>query len=105
MATTLVDEDVQSLNARIEELRAELALAEVARASYMPEEPTEVGSVVRFSKYNFGYTFAAIKVPNGLWYITQDGRRTSRQGHAPKTWGELLTWIGERNWHRIEVLS
>jgi len=105
MATALVDETVQSLNVRIEELEAELALAKVARESFTPEEPAEEGSVIRFQKYNYGYTFAAIKVPNGLWYLTQDGSRSARQGHAPKTWAELLAFIGPRNWHRIEVLS
>ena len=40
-----------------------------------------------------------------VWYITQDGSRSSRQGHAPKTWDGLLDWIGERHWDSIEVLS
>jgi hypothetical protein len=30
--------------------------------------------------------------------------RSSRQGHAPTTWDELLDWIGKRNWDSIEVL-
>ncbi|AOT24727.1 hypothetical protein PBI_STASIA_71 [Mycobacterium phage Stasia] len=104
MAVALVDEAVQGLNARIEELEAELALAKAVREEFVPVEPTEDGSVVRFVKYNLSYTFAAIKVL-GRWYITQDGSRSARQGHAPKAWDELLAWIGQRNWHRIEVLS
>ncbi|QBP31457.1 hypothetical protein KIY76_gp72 [Mycobacterium phage Miramae] len=104
MAVTLVDEDVRGLNARIEELEAELALARAVREQYIPVEPAEDGAVIRFVKYNLTYTFAAIRVL-GRWYITQDGSRSARQGHAPKAWDELLAWIGERNWHRIEVLS
>ncbi|AEJ94534.1 hypothetical protein PBI_ACHEBE_71 [Mycobacterium phage Achebe] len=104
MAVTLVDDTVQGLNARIEELEAELALARAVREAHVPEEPSVDGTVIRFVKYNLSYTFAAIRVL-GRWYITQDGTRSPRQGHAPKAWDELLAWIGERNWHRIEVLS
>ncbi|ATN88142.1 hypothetical protein SEA_CINDARADIX_69 [Mycobacterium phage Cindaradix] len=104
MAVALVDEAVNGLNARIEELERELALAKAVREEFVPVEPVEDGAVIRFVKYNLSYTFAAIKVM-GRWYITQDGSRSSRQGHAPKAWDELLDWIGQRNWHRIEVLS
>ncbi|AHG24117.1 hypothetical protein PBI_NYXIS_72 [Mycobacterium phage Nyxis] len=104
MAVALVDEAVNGLNARIEELERELALAKAVREEFIPVEPAEDGAVIRFVKYNLSYTFAAIRVL-GRWYITQDGTRSPRQGHAPKAWDELLAWIGERNWHRIEVLS
>jgi len=74
-------------------------------AAAVPEEPAETGSVIRFRKYRGAYTFAALKVPAGRWFLTQDGSRTPRQGYAPKDWGQLLTFIGEHNWGSIEVLS
>jgi len=122
MATSLVEEAVQGLDARIEELEAELTLAKEARAWYLPDEPSEEGTVIRFVKPNLSLqlaqsqgalieawhrslaSLAAIKAGD-RWYITQDGACYAYDGWPAKTWNELLSWIGERNWHRIEVLS
>lgn len=105
MASTILDADYGIAASRVSALEQALVAARAEMEALVPSEPEAIGSVVRFRKYNFGYTFAAIKTPNELWYITQDGTRTSRQGHAPKSWDDLLAWIGQRNWHRIEVLG
>ncbi|AFF28348.1 hypothetical protein FDI09_gp22 [Mycobacterium phage Twister] len=105
MATALIDTTEAARTKRwIELLERKLQDAQEKLSTLSPVEPAEEGTVVRFRKYNQVYTFAAIKVGH-LWFITQDGSRTSRQGHAPKTWQALLDWIGERNWSTIEVLS
>lgn len=115
MATTLMVDNRGRIarTLRIRELERQLEAERDALEPAVPVEPTEENAVIRFSKYGNTYSFAAIKVaqsPDGVhgpckWFITQDGSRSSRQGHAPKAWGELLSWIGERNWGRIEVLS
>lgn len=111
MATQLVTASPSLIQARISELedllneeKALLALAQ------RPVEPVEKDAVIRFRKYDQQYSFAAIAAGKNtfghkLWYITQDGSRTSRQGHAPKLWMDLLQWIGQRNWDTIEVLQ
>jgi hypothetical protein len=75
---------------------------------YVPVEPLAEDVVIRFRKYGLAYTFAAIRIITGIgdavWYITQDGTRPQSR-KAPKTWGDLLEWIGERNWGTIAVLS
>lgn len=81
-----------------------MAVRLVEQVSLLNLEPKEQGSVIRFAKFNQEYQFAAIKIGDG-WYVTQDGSRSSRQGYSPKAWSELLTWIGDRNWETIEVLS
>lgn len=111
MATKLIQGNAGLVELRIEELERQLEeerreLAQLQR----PAEPAGDNRVIRFAKYGNTYSFAAIKVGSGLgqpalWYVTQDGSRTSRQGHAPKTWDALLDWIGARNWDKIEVLS
>lgn len=110
MATSLVPTgtDRQLAKFRIAELEEQLALERSVLAD--PIEPVANHSVIRFVKYDQSYTFAAIRAytdgaGEGVWFITQDGSRTSRQGHAPKTWPALLLFIGERNWVNIEVLS
>ncbi|AFU20696.1 hypothetical protein SEA_CHUPACABRA_70 [Mycobacterium phage Chupacabra] len=105
MATALIDTAEAARTKRwIDLLERKLQDAQEKLSTLTPVEPAEEGSVVRFRKYNQIYTFAAIKVGD-RWFITQDGSRTSRQGHAPKTWAQLLEWIGERNWTTVEVLS
>ncbi|AGK88003.1 hypothetical protein M041_gp16 [Mycobacterium phage Severus] len=111
MATKLLEQNPNtSVIARKEawintlEVHLEKARQQLAELTSELPEPAEEGTVIRFRKYNQIYTFAAIKV-GGSWFITQDGSRTSRQGHAPKSWSQLLAWIGERNWNTIEVLS
>ncbi|QSM01170.1 hypothetical protein SEA_NANOSMITE_146 [Mycobacterium phage Nanosmite] len=110
MATTLVPTGIDRslVQARIAELEAELAKEK--QLLLEPQEPEENHAVIRFVKYNSRYTFAAIRAytdasGQGVWFITQDGSRTARQGHPPKRWNELLNFIGERNWKRIEVLA
>ena len=113
MATNLMSANsihASLLKARISELEAQLNDAKSDLADARPKEPVNNHSVIRFTKYDQKYTFAAIRaytdgLHRGVWFITQDGSRTSRQGHSPKTWDELLTFIGERNWNRVEVLS
>ena len=116
MATKLIQENADAtagvVELRIAELERQLEAekADLAALRLPPPEPVGENAVIRFAKYGGAYAFAAIKVPGATgqswyWYITQDGSRTSRQGHAPKTWVALLDWIGERNWAAIEVLS
>lgn len=90
-----------------EELAREWA-AEAVRVQKLiddlqPTEPAGDEVVIKFKKYNQAYSFAALKVGGGLWYITQDGSRSSKQGHEPMTWARLLEFIGERNWDTIKV--
>ena len=102
-----VDRDIVEM--RIRELEDQLAVEKALLQR--PAEPLGRDVVIRFTKYGSGYTFAALKVGGSnpfepaKWFLTQDGSRTSRQGHPPKVWADLLTWIGERNWASIEVLS
>ncbi|MBB5167101.1 hypothetical protein [Mycobacterium sp. AZCC_0083] len=110
MATTLVPtgQDRKLAKLRIQELEEQLALERSLLAD--PIEPALNHAVIRFVKYDQKYTFAAIRAytnaaDGGIWFVTQDGSRSSRQGHAPKTWTELLAFIGERNWPNIEVLA
>lgn len=110
MAKHLVPEGIDRIivSERIAEL--ELELERSRKLLDAPQEPQAVHSVVRFVKYDQRYTFAAIKAYTdaagiGIWFLTQDGSRTSRQGHAPKYWADLLRFIGERNLHTLEVLS
>lgn len=114
MATKLTQDgagDARLVEARIRELELQLEneRAELAALQAPPSEPQGDGAVIRFAKYGKGFCFAAIKVTDLLgcsrWYVTQDGSRSSRQGHPPKTWDALLEWIGGRNWDGIEVLS
>lgn len=86
-----------------------------------PQEPTEVGAVVRWEK-SWGdpdttegvYQYAAISDGEGTWYTTQDPRRTGkntgtgrprRDKILPSTWDELLDRIGERHWETLELLD
>lgn len=105
MSTLLVDQSRAEIQGRLAEVRAEAAELESLLADSRPQEPEAEGSVIRFRKYNGCYSFAAIRTPNGSWYITQNGSRSPRQGHAPKGWDALLDWIGVRNWDAIEVLG
>lgn len=120
MATKLMKVDAELTRLRIEELERQLAAEHEVLDNAKPSEPSGENRVIRFAKYGNTYCFAAIKitqtavvgdttagrvVTTARWYITQDGSRTSRQGHAPKSWDALLQWIGERNWTQIEVLS
>ncbi|QGH80642.1 hypothetical protein SEA_RAHALELUJAH_82 [Mycobacterium phage Rahalelujah] len=66
-----------------------------------PAEPAVDGSVIRFTREDWGpYSYAAIRV-GGYWYITQS--KLSR--HSCKAWDHFLTWLGEENWHSLELLS
>jgi hypothetical protein len=110
MATNLLERNNVTALERIVKLEDELAAAKKL-LEQRPAEPSGMGTVVRFKKFGQAYSFAAIRVAdgivthNGYWYVTQDGTRTSRQGIPPKTWDGLLDWIGERNFGTIEVLS
>lgn len=110
MATTLLPagQDRMSAKLRIRELEEQLAQERALLAD--PVEPVGMHSVIRFVKYNQKYTFAAIKAytdgtGQGVWFITQDGSRSSRQGHPQRNWDGMLSFIGERNWANIEVLG
>lgn len=107
MATSLITVDKDLIEARINDLTAQLEEEQGKLLELQPKEPVTPGSVVRFRKYN--YTWAAIKTTtitgNYRWFITQDGSRSARQGVAHKSWSELLEWIAGRNWDTIEVLS
>jgi hypothetical protein len=66
---------------------------EVAKLKDRPDEPTELGAVVRFTK-TFGhsskdYDYAAIKAGDERWYITG---AASPQGLS---WDQLLDFIEE----------
>jgi hypothetical protein len=92
------------VKARVKELEDLLEAAREALSEATPVEPTELGAVVRFKK--FGYTYAALKVERLVgtqWYLTQNPTR-SQDRKLPKTWAELLDFIGERNWDSIEEL-
>lgn len=110
MATNLIESTSVDALQRIAELEDELAAAKKL-LEQRPAEPSGTATVVRFRKYGQAYSFAAIRIGNtigsrvGIWYVTQDGTRTSRQGIGPKSWDELLDWIGDRNVSTIEVLS
>jgi hypothetical protein len=116
MAVKALEVSRDLVAARIAELEEQLAKEKQILAAARPVEPEFTASVVRFQK--FDYSWAAIKVGGsiaeyirtgradaGRWYVTQDGSRSARQGIPPKTWSELLEWIGERNWDTIEVLA
>lgn len=100
--------------AKAEEQRriAEKTVAELASvaASLRPEEPTEIGSVVRWAKWNGGYLYASIRGKNdafdsGIWYTTQDPTRTGGNKIDPMRWPDLLDKISEHNWNTLEVLD
>ena len=103
MAQSLVSNRA-SLRQQIADAEAALAQAKAALSATVPDEPLGLAAVVRFKKYRHAYSYAAIRTPNGLWYLTQDGTRPGSR-KAPKTWAELLEWIGESNWSGIEVLD
>lgn len=103
MAQSLVSNRA-SLRQQIADAEAALAQAKAALSATVPDEPLGLAAVVRFKKYRHAYSYAAIRTPNGLWYLTQDGTRPGSR-KAPKTWTELLEWIGESNWSGIEVLD
>lgn len=110
MATSLVEVSADLVRARIEDLTRQLELAESDLEELTPQEPESLHAVIRFWKWDQSYIYVAVKTHlnadgKGVWYISQDGSRTSRQGIPPKTWAQLVAWIGERNWARIEVLS
>lgn len=67
-----------------------------------PLEPFGEVPVVRFQKWG-GYNYAAIRPDNQDWFVTQCGRNQYRI--APMSWEELLTFIGDENWHSLELLS
>lgn len=92
-------------------VEASNAAREVAIAGLMdmnllgiPAEPAADGTVIRFAKYNRSYWFAALRA-SGKWFVTHSSVSTHKNQHAPRTWPELLQWIGERNWDGIEVLT
>jgi hypothetical protein len=104
---TLVSTQHAEAKAKLAELKAQLDKVQESLAGYTPDEPIEYGTVVRFRKFNQSYTYAAIKVPTvggTVWYLTQNPTRTQDR-KAPKSWDELLDFIGERNYDTIEVLS
>jgi hypothetical protein len=106
VATKLVSTQHAEAQAKLAELKAQLDKVQESLAGYTPVEPIEYGTVVRFRKYQ-SYTYAAIKVPavgGTVWYLTQNPTRPQDR-KSPKTWSELLDFIGERNYHTIEVLS
>lgn len=107
MATSLVTVSKDLVEARIAELQAQLEEEQEKLIELRPTEPEGDFAVIRFTK--FGYTWAAIKTRTitgrYLWYVTQDGSRSARQGVTPKTWDDLIDWISDRNWEFIEVLS
>lgn len=77
-----------------------------------PVEPNFDGAVVRWSKWGAGtadarvdYTYASIRTPDGVWYTTQDPRRTGGNKILPLFWEELLAKIGEKNWNTLELLT
>ena len=102
MATKLIDTHHEAKLRRLAELNAELAELE-ADLIFTPEEPASLDTVVRFRKFDRQYTYAAIKV-GYEWYLTQNPERPQDR-RPPKTWSELLTFIGERNFDTIEVLA
>ncbi|ALA07894.1 hypothetical protein SEA_FAYELY_81 [Mycobacterium phage Fayely] len=66
-----------------------------------PAEPAVDGSVVRFSREDWGdYLYAAIRV-GGYWYVTQS--KLSR--HSEKDWEHFLDWLGEENWSTLELME
>jgi hypothetical protein len=73
-----------------------------------PSNPVHDGTmlppVVRFTKFD-GYSYAAIRTPDGTWFTTQDPRRYGDQRIFPMTWADLLDWLGERNWSSLELLT
>jgi hypothetical protein len=108
MATKLVSTQHAEAQAKLAELKAQLDKVQESLAGYTPVEPVGYDNVIRFKKFNQGYTYAAIKVMSyaagPVWYLTQNPTRTQDR-KSPKTWSELLDFIGERNYHTIEVLS
>lgn len=71
----------------------------------MPVEPTGgEGTVVRWSKWD-GYLYASINDGDGVWYTSQDPRRTGGNKILPGTWEELLDKIGQQNWPTLELLA
>lgn len=102
--------DIEASERAIAAATAAIDEAKAALKGLTPDEPAGADAVVRFRKYNGRYSYAAIKTVEGpleqaRWFVTQDGTRSARQGIPPKTWPELLEWIGERNWDAIRVLS
>jgi hypothetical protein len=104
MARPLVTTASRAKLKLLENLQSQVAELSEELEGFTPQEPAGLNTVVRFRKYRAQYSFAAIKVGTS-WYLTQDGSRSSRQGHAPKTWDELLEFIGDRNWASVEVLG
>jgi hypothetical protein len=91
------------LKNRAEALEAQLREIQKGLASLVPDEPVGLGTVIRFKKFNRQYSYAAIKVGDE-WYLTQNPNRPQDR-KLPKTWDELLDFVGERNWETVEVLS
>ncbi|QFG04654.1 hypothetical protein PBI_KEZIACHARLES14_80 [Mycobacterium phage Keziacharles14] len=66
-----------------------------------PSEPSVDGSVVRFTREDWGdYAYAAIRVA-GYWYVTQS--KLSR--HSEKSWDAFLDWMGPENWGSLELME
>jgi hypothetical protein len=110
MAVHLVNGTATAARQRIAELETQLeAEKAILEMEATPAEPLEANAVIRFRKYRGTYSFAAIKGGSGdsrnLWFATQDASRSTRPGQPPRTWGQLLYWIGSHNWHQIEVMS
>lgn len=97
-----VKEAADDIAARIAALQAQQAEAVSLLATLRPDQPSGLGTVVRFKKWG-DYTYAAIRAGNS-WYITQDPTRVSSRVGA-KSWDGLLEWMTDRNWDTIEVLS
>jgi hypothetical protein len=110
MATQLIAAEVDRslVAARIAELELQLQAERELLAG--PREPVPMHSVIRFLKFDQKYTYAAIKshidsTGRGVWHTTQDGTRSPRQGVKPMYWEDLIKFIGQRNWARVEVLG
>ncbi|QGJ90224.1 hypothetical protein PBI_SHEAKEIRA_78 [Mycobacterium phage SheaKeira] len=65
----------------------------------IPVEPATDGSVVRFTKFG-GYSYAAIRI-DGTWFFTQG--KMARI--SPRDWVDLLDWLGQANWHSLELME
>lgn len=81
-----------------------MAVALVSKPIEPVHDGTMLPPVVRFTKFD-GYSYAAIRTPDGTWFTTQDPGRYGNQRIFPMTWADLLDWLGERNWSSLELLT
>ncbi|DAZ90319.1 hypothetical protein [Mycobacteroides abscessus] len=78
----------------------------LAKLPEMPKEPFGTFTVVRFKKIRErdgqSLTYAAIR--NGdQWTLTQ--HPSSNYPQNPRRWADLMNWIGQDQWHTVEVMS